>query len=298
MVSNGGRKSHPETHSLTQSMLLFISGGDACTQAKLPVSCKAAAFSGAGWPCMRKFSTVMEMLPVYLATSGVCVAGGIFAWAAMAPSAQLFGATLRHTGDPSTMALTFDDGPNPAITPGLLELLERYNARATFFLTGKHTRSFPGLAKEISERGHTVGNHTETHPKLTFLSPRRIGEELDRCDEAITSATGKAIRWMRPPYGFRGPLLDGVVRARGGAGVVMWSAMAYDWKPQPAERVINRLRGARGGDIVLLHDADHRQPQSDRAHTVAALEYWLPRWKDAGLRFVNVDEMAGSGLTA
>lgn len=247
---------------------------------------------------MRKFSTVMEMLPVYLATGGVCAAGGIFAWAAMAPSAQLFGTTLRHTGDPSTMALTFDDGPNPTITPGLLDLLERYNARATFFLIGRHARAFPGLTKEIFDRGHTVGNHTETHPKLTFLSPRRIAEELDRCDEAITSATGKAIRWMRPPYGFRGPQLDGVVRARGGAGVVMWSAMAYDWKPQPAERVIKRLRGARGGDIVLLHDADHRQPQSDRAHTVAALEYWLPRWKDAGIRFVSVDEMAESRITA
>ena len=240
----------------------------------------------------------MELLPIYVASGGVCAAGGVFAWAAMAPSAQLFGATLRHTGDPQTMALTFDDGPNPAVTPGLLELLERYNARATFFLTGRHARAFPGLAKEIAERGHTAGNHTETHPKLTFLSPRRIAEELDHCDEAITSATGKAIRWMRPPYGFRGPQLDGVVRARGGAGVVMWSAMAHDWKPQPAERVIKRLRGARGGDIVLLHDADHRQRQSDRSHTVAALEYWLPRWKDAAIRFVNVDEMAGNRLTA
>jgi peptidoglycan-N-acetylglucosamine deacetylase len=235
----------------------------------------------------------MEILPVYLATSGVCAAGGIFAWAAMVPSAQLFGATVRHTGDPATMALTFDDGPNPSITPGLLDLLERYDARGTFFLTGKHTRAFPGLAKELSDRGHAVGNHTETHPKLTFLSSRRIAEELDRCDEAITSATGKAIRWMRPPFGFRGPQLDAVVRARGGAGVVMWSAMAYDWKPQPAERVIKHLRGAQGGDIVLLHDGDYRKPQSDRIHTVAALEYWLPRWKDAGLRFVSVDEMDG-----
>jgi peptidoglycan/xylan/chitin deacetylase (PgdA/CDA1 family) len=237
---------------------------------------------------------VMEMLPMYAAAGGVCAAGGIFAWAAMVPSAQLFGATLRHTDDPATIALTFDDGPNPAVTPALLDLLERYNARATFFLIGKHARAFPGLAKEISERGHTVGNHTETHPKLTFLSPRRIQEELGRCDEALETATGKAIRWMRPPYGFRGPQLDGVVRGRGGAGVVMWSAMAYDWKPQPAGRVIKRLRGVRGGDIVLLHDADHREPQGDRRHTIAALEYWLPRWKDAGWRFLSVDELAGS----
>ena len=236
---------------------------------------------------------MVEMLSVYVAAGGICAGGGMFAWAAMAPSAQLFGATLRRTGNLSTMALTFDDGPNPAITPELLDLLERYKAHATFFLLGKHVRAFPELAKEISERGHTVGNHTETHPNLTFLSPRRIVVELNRCDEAITSATGKAVRWMRPPYGFRGPQLDGVVRARSGLGLVMWSAMAYDWKPQPTERVIKRLRRVRGGDIVLLHDADHRQPESDRRHTVAALEYWLPRWRDAGMRFVSVDELAG-----
>lgn len=200
---------------------------------------------------------------------------------------------MRRTGDPASMALTFDDGPNPAVTPALLQLLGRCSAHATFFLTGRHTRAFPEIAKEISDHGHTVGNHTETHPNLTFLSRQRIAQELDRCDEAISSATGKPIRWMRPPYGFRGPQLDGVVRERCGAGVVMWSAMAYDWKPQPAERVINRLRGARGGDIVLLHDADHREPGGDRSHTVAALEYWLPRWKDAGIRFVSVDEIGG-----
>jgi peptidoglycan/xylan/chitin deacetylase (PgdA/CDA1 family) len=238
------------------------------------------------------------MLPEYLAAGGLCAGVGIFAWAAMAPAAQLFGATIRHTGDPTTMALTFDDGPNPAVTPALLKLLGRHDAHATFFLIGRHTRAFPELAKEISECGHTVGNHTETHPKLTFLSRQRIAEELDRCDEAITTATGKPVAWMRPPYGFRGPQLSGVVRERGGAGVVMWSAMAYDWKPQPAARVIKRLRGARGGDIVLLHDADHRDPKGDRSHTVAALEYWLPRWKDAGIRFVSVDEITGKAPAA
>jgi len=71
----------------------------------------------------------------------------------------------------------------------------------------------------------------------------------------------------------------------------MWSAWARDWKPQPAEPVIERLRRARGGDIVLLHDGDHRVINSDRRHTVAALEYWLPRWKESAIRFVTLDEM-------
>jgi peptidoglycan-N-acetylglucosamine deacetylase len=239
---------------------------------------------------MREFRVPMGLLPAYAVAGTACAGTGLFAWAAMAPSAQLFGPTLRRTGSASKLALTFDDGPNPLITPVLLDLLDRHRAKATFFLIGRHVRAHPKLAKEIVERGHAVGNHTETHPSLTFLSRGRIGEELDRCDEAILATTGRRIAWMRPPYGFRGPQLNAVVRRRDHA-VAMWSAMAYDWKPQPAETVIRNLRRVEGGDIVLLHDADHREPQGDRRHTVAALEYWLPRWNDAGLRMVSLDEL-------
>ncbi|MGH9560957.1 MAG: polysaccharide deacetylase family protein, partial [Terracidiphilus sp.] len=128
--------------------------------------------------------------------AGLAAAAGVFAWGAVAPSSQLFGPTVRHTGDASAVALTFDDGPNPAITPGLLNLLARHDVRATFFLIGEKVRAFPELAKEIAERGHSIGNHTDTHPQLTFLSPRRIREELLRCNDAVVAATGCAIRWM------------------------------------------------------------------------------------------------------
>jgi peptidoglycan/xylan/chitin deacetylase (PgdA/CDA1 family) len=188
------------------------------------------------------------------------------------------------------MALTFDDGPNPAVTPKLLELLARHNTRATFFLIGRHVSAFPALAKEIAVRGHLIGNHTNTHPALTFLSPQRIGEELDLCDGAIEAATGRPTCWMRPPFGFRGPHLMHVVSGRGGAGVVMWSMWAWDWKPQPPEPLIKRLRRARGGDIVLLHDGDHRVAEGDRHHIVRALDHWLPRWKDAGIQFETIDD--------
>ena len=77
------------------------------------------------------------------------------------------------------MAITFDDGPNPAVTPGVLELLARHNVTATFFLIGQRVRAFPALAREIASSGHAIGNHTETHPSLTFLTPGRIAEELD-----------------------------------------------------------------------------------------------------------------------
>lgn len=223
--------------------------------------------------------------------AGGLVLGGaaVAAWGAVYPGAQIFGRTLRITGDPLTLALTFDDGPNPSVTPALLNLLERYDARATFFLMGSHVRAFPALTREIAERGHAIGNHTETHPSLIFMSARRLQDELDRCREAIESAAAYRPRWIRPPFGFRGPGLSGVVRRLGYSGIAMWSKLVRDWRPQAAEPVIRRLRRASGGDIVLMHDGDHRLLEGDRHHTVAALAHWLPRWKDAGLKFVTVD---------
>ena len=208
----------------------------------------------------------------------------------MHPAAQIFGPTIRCPGRSNALALTFDDGPNPAITPRLLDLLDQHHVRATFFLIGRFVRACPELAREIAVRGHTVGNHSDTHPNLIWLSSARIAEELARCQESIAQATGAGKpRWMRPPYGFRGPHLDAVVRRQGIEGVVMWSVIAYDWKPQPASCLIARLGRVRGGDMVVLHDGDHRGLGGDRQHVLGALEYWLPRWRDAGWEFVTMD---------
>jgi peptidoglycan/xylan/chitin deacetylase (PgdA/CDA1 family) len=240
----------------------------------------------------------------------VGVAAGIAAWGAVHPASQLFGPALCRTAQPSAIGLTFDDGPNPAVTPQLLALLDRHGARATFFVVGRFARRCPELVREISARGHLIGNHTETHANLTFRSPARIQEELLRCRDSIASAAhlGAASppMWMRPPFGFSGPQLRSVVRRVGLRGVVLWSLTVYDWKPQPAARLIARLdrvtRGmtaadgrntARGGEIVLLHDGDFRQLGADRRHMLTALEHWLPRWRDAGLEFVTMDQAAG-----
>jgi len=237
----------------------------------------------------------MQILPAIAVAAGACGAAGAWSWATIAPSSQLFGPTVRHTGDHTSIALTFDDGPNPALTASLLESLHRHGVKATFFLIGKWAKASPDLTKEIADAGHTIGNHSDTHPRLVLRTPGQISRQLERCDRAIEEATGKKPRWMRPPYGFRGPQLGGVVHKRGGAGVVMWSATARDWKPQAAESVIERLRAVRGGDIVLLHDGDPQVANADRRHTALALEYWIPRWKDAGLRFMTLDEI-GAGI--
>jgi peptidoglycan/xylan/chitin deacetylase (PgdA/CDA1 family) len=242
----------------------------------------------------------LNLLPA-MVTGAAAAAAGMAAWGAVAPSSELFGPTVRHTASSRKIALTFDDGPNPAITPRILELFDRHSVRATFFLIGKFARACPELVKEISARGHVIGNHTDTHPNLFFCSRAGIRDELTRCQDAVAAALhAEPPRWMRPPYGYRSPLLRGEILRAGMRAVVMWSKICWDWKPQPPERLIARLsRVARPdrshGDIIVLHDGDHRALGGDRSHVVTALQHWLPRWRDAGMEFVTMESSSISG---
>lgn len=244
----------------------------------------------------------MNLLPG-IVSAGAAAAAGIAAWGAVAPSSELFGPTLRHTDSPKKIALTFDDGPNPAVTPRLLELFDRYSVRATFFLIGKFARACPELTKEIAVRGHLIGNHSDSHANLFFESREGIRGELARCQDAIAAAVhAEPPRWMRPPYGYRSPLLRGEIGRAGMRGIVMWSRICWDWKPQPPERLIKRLSsvarpGGQRGDIVVMHDGDHRALGGDRHHVVAALEHWLPRWRDAGMEFVTMESSSVSATS-
>jgi peptidoglycan/xylan/chitin deacetylase (PgdA/CDA1 family) len=207
---------------------------------------------------------------------------GLCAWGAFHPRARLFGPVISSTGN--ACALTFDDGPNPAVTPRLLSLLERHGVRATFFLLGKYVHQNAQLTAEIAAK-HVIGNHTYGHPNLLFFSRRRIVDELKRCDDVIVNATGTRSSCVRPPFGFRGPQFYSAARTAGFSKIVMWSVSAHDWTPQSWERVSRRVRGVRPGDILLFHDGDHRSSNADRSHTLKALEYWIPRWQDSGLDF-------------
>ncbi len=248
---------------------------------------------------------------VIAAPAATAAAAGLTAaWGAVYPQSQLFGPTIRHTRKANQFALTFDDGPNPSITPRLLDLLDRRHVRATFFLIGKFVRACPELAREVAARGHCIGNHTETHPNLFWLSRARLREELSNCQQAIGETLGQAPRWMRPPYGIRSAFLNGLVREMKLRGVVMWTLIPGDWREKPAEWLIQRMRPIaqhaehmgrggknRGGDILVLHDGSHHALNGDRRRTLTALEYWLPRWKDAGLEFVTMDQIAESGAS-
>src|SRR5260370_11626301 len=139
------------------------------------------------------------------------------------------------------LVLTFEDGPTPAITPKLLDLLDRYNAKATFFLIGRYVRECPELVKEISARGHPVGNHTETHPNLLWIAPTKVRVGLRPCHNAISNALGSPPKWFRPPFGMRNPWVIPAARDLG-YRTVMWTLIPGAWQEEPVVWLISRLQ--------------------------------------------------------
>jgi peptidoglycan/xylan/chitin deacetylase (PgdA/CDA1 family) len=240
---------------------------------------------------------------IITAPAVVAAAAGLTAYGAVYPRAQLFGPTTRHTSSPRKLSITFDDGPNPAMTPRLLDILDRYNARATFFLIGRYAQECPNLVREIAARRHLIGNHTQTHPNLFLLGPTQIREELRRCQDAISTTLNATPKWFRPPWGFRSPWLASITRELD-LRTVMWTLIPSDWCAPSPEWLIDRMNPialratsaarswghARNGDVLCLHDGGHRGQGADRTHTLAALEYWLPRWRDVGLEFATIEE--------
>jgi peptidoglycan/xylan/chitin deacetylase (PgdA/CDA1 family) len=176
------------------------------------------------------------------------------------PRSDLLGPNLRRlrgaaTGPQPAVALTFDDGPEPVVTPRVLDLLERAGARATFFVIGERAAREPGLVRAIAERGHAVGNHTWSHPKsFALLSPGKVAAELDRTQELIESLTGTAPAFFRPPAGIRNVLLEPML-ARRGLHLTSWTRRGFDAFATDPDVVYDRLaRGLSHGDILLLHD--------------------------------------------
>src|SRR5213594_773270 len=162
------------------------------------------------------------MNPLLPVGAALAACAGAVSYAAVHPRAQIFGPTICRTNSPRKLAITVDDGPNPAMTPQLLDLLDRYQAKATFFLIGRFVRECPDLAKETVARGHAVGNHTESHRNLFKLGPAQVTVELRLCHNAIANTLGAPAKWFRPPYGFRNPWVIPAAQALG-CETVMWT---------------------------------------------------------------------------
>jgi peptidoglycan-N-acetylglucosamine deacetylase len=192
---------------------------------------------------------------------------------------------VRDRGnDVGAAALTFDDGPHPHGTPAVLAILERLGVRATFFLVGEQVQRDPALAAEIVAAGHEVGVHCHRHRNLLRLAPAQVRRDLVRAEASIVSAVGATPRLYRPPYGVL--TTAGLVHARSrGWQPLLWTHWGHDWRSRatPASIAAEATAALRGGDVVLLHDADHYSAPGSWRRTVAALPRVVEEIDRAGL---------------
>lgn len=191
----------------------------------------------------------------------------------------------------SEIALTIDDGPDPLVTPQVLDILDRYAVRATFFCIGENAARYPDLCREIARRGHAVENHSQRHRHhFSLLGPAGFLRELQAAQDTLTTITGQRPLFFRAPAGLRNPFLDPVL-ARLDLRLASWSVRAYDTRVGDGESVKKvLLNGLQAGAILLLHDGNAARTPDGVPVIVEVLPTILAAAKAARLRFVTLRE--------
>lgn len=254
---------------------------------------------------MASLATLQRLLPspllkasalVHVGAAGALAVSGTWPWAlgivaadhllvnacGMWPRSAWLGPNWTRlpasAADRGLVAITIDDGPDPAVTPRVLDQLDERGARATFFCIGDRVERHPGLAREIVRRGHSIENHSTRHPgHFMLLGPRSLAREIGKAQEQIAAATGCVPRFFRAPAGIRGPLLEPVLAALG-LRLASWTRRGFDAARGNADAVLRRLcRGLRAGDVLLLHDGHAARTASG----VPVVLEVLPRLLDA-----------------
>ena len=184
------------------------------------------------------------------------------------------------------IALTFDDGPHPKETDEILDVLDKYNIKGTFFVVGKHANWYSEPLKRASKEGHEIGNHTFSHPDISCLSSEDIKREIKECEDTLVKITGKKTTLFRPPYGSYSKDKLGEIAKESGYKIILWTTIdAEDWKNPPSSQISDTIiNKAQNGDIILLHDYGTE-------NTVKALDTIISEMIKQGYKFVTVSEL-------
>lgn len=198
------------------------------------------------------------------------------------------GVTYQLMGKEKIVALTFDDGPHPIYTPQILDILDQYQAKATFFMIGNRMEQYPDIVREVSARGHLIANHTYTHPyNLRTLSPEKLKWEVDQCQQNMQTIAGQNTYLFRPPRGILNQEIIKIVQDKGYT-IVLWGICTFNRKAPTPEMMANRvIKQAHPGQIVLLHDG-----RTDfRWKDVVATRLIVASLSRQGYRFVTLEEL-------
>ena len=181
------------------------------------------------------------------------------------------------------IAITFDDGPDSKITPAVLELLNKYNAKATFFCIGKHIEKNTDLIKIIDEKGHLIGNHTWSHDKwFDLFSSKKMKSDIEKTNNLIYKTIYKKAKLFRPPYGVTNPTLKKAIK-KFNFHTIGWSIRSFD-TISSTEKTLKRIKKSLSpGDIILLHD--------NRGHIVEILKSFLEYAKNENYQIIRLDEL-------
>lgn len=220
-------------------------------------------------------------------------------WGSLWPRSALLGPNLRRLPPERSsgrVALSFDDGPDPEVTPEVLRILADHGARATFFCIGARAERHPALVREIVGAGHTVANHTQHHPNLfSFYLPRAMAREIDACQAALERTADARPRLFRAPAGIRNPWLEPLL-ARRGMRLVSWTRRGFDAVSTSPDRVLRRLTdGLAAGDLLLLHDGNAARDDAGRPVVLELLPSLLEELRRRELVAVALDAESADG---
>ena len=220
----------------------------------------------------------------------------LLTWLIVSPRAQWFVPTV-HRGDEHvpSLALTFDDGPDPVVTKEVLRVLREHDAKATFFVVGERVLAHPDVVRAIESEGHLVGSHSFTHShSFHFGGRKKMAEDIQRGIDAIASVTGSVPRFFRPPQGLRVPTLRDALRLTKPVTCVTWSARGRDSLETTPEAIVARLEHALvPGAILTLHDGTGLGGGTNRAPTLEALKRLLETMRQKKIAAVRLDDLLG-----
>jgi peptidoglycan-N-acetylglucosamine deacetylase len=232
--------------------------------------------------------------PVWPWAVGAVVANHLGLTAAgLWPKSCLLGPNITrlssHAAQQQNISISFDDGPNPAITPWVLDELDRHGAKATFFCVGARVREHAALAREIVARGHVIENHSDLHSHaFSFFGLSKLARDIDAAQKTIADATGRVPQLFRAPAGLRSPLLEPVL-ARTGLALCAWTRRGFDTVERDPARVLARLTdGLAAGDILLLHDGNAAVTVGGNPVIREVLPPLLARIHAGGLKLVTI----------
>lgn len=234
---------------------------------------------------------------LWLWMAGAILLGrGVLVFAGLIPRSRLLGPNITRLPEDAALrgevAITIDDGPYPEITPVVLDILDQYQAKATFFCIGKLAAQHPALCREIVQRGHAIENHSQSHQwYFSLLGPWSIHREVQQAQLVLGEISGQTPRFFRPTAGLRNPELEPVL-AHCGLRLCTWSRRGFDTRVIDVDTVLNSLtNGLKGGDILLLHDGSSAARNAEGAPVIfEILPRLLDKIRQAGLHPVTLRE--------